>query len=53
MILVPSLHWPSDHFSLVYTIKLACPKGTRQLMVGEQKVNYKPKLNVGLQDDEV
>lgn len=52
-ILVPSEYWPSDHFSLVYTIKLACPKGTRQLVMGTEKINYKPKLSVGLQDDEV
>lgn len=52
-ILIPSTHWPSDHFSLVYTIRLACPPGTRQLIVDGSKINYKPKLSVGLQDDEV
>lgn len=44
-ILVPSEFWPSDHFSLVYTILLECPQGTRELVIDNKKLNFKPKLS--------
>jgi len=45
-LLIPSEQWPSDHFSLVYTVKLACPLGTRLIDIKGQKHTIKPKLSI-------
>jgi len=45
--------WPSDHFSQVYTVKLACPLGTRFIDMGGKKVIINPKLSEELQDEEI
>jgi len=50
---MPNETWPSDHFSLVYTVKLACPPNTRLLESNGQKIVLNPKLSSEFADEEV